>query len=112
MAPVELGLPTPKRKDMAGAPRSTRTFGREDGRVLALAARSHEAAGEEWLPQGVGLGANQMHGVFTFHLAQALRASPTANLTGLARAIRGAYASERRTTPTPEFRGNMASSLN
>ena len=105
--PVELGLPMPKRSPVAATPRAAQAFGRDDGRVLAFAARAHEAAGEEWLPQGVALGASQMHGVFTFHLAQSLKFLPTASPAALARAVRTAYVRERRVGPTPQFNGNM-----
>ena len=105
--PAELGLPMPKRPQVAAAPRAAYAFGREDGRVLAFAARAHEAAGEEWLPQSVALGASQMHGVFTFHLAQSLKFLPTASPAALARAVRTAYVRERRVGPTPEFNGSM-----
>lgn len=100
--PAELGLPAPVRaKVPAGA-------GRTDGRVLAFAARSQELAGEEWLPRGAALGHNQIHGVFSFHLARALR-SGGAGLSGqdLARAIGEAYRAEKRVSPTPQFIGMM-----
>ena len=105
--PAEFGLPAIR----ATAAKPVRAAGRTDGRVVAFAARAHEAAGEEWLPQGAALGSNRMHGVFTFHLAQALTAAPQLTAATLAQAVRAAYARERRVAPTPEFKGDAAITL-
>ena len=105
--PAEFGLPAIR----ATAAKPVRAAGRTDGRVLAFAGRAHEAAGEEWLPQGAALGSNRMHGVFTFHLAQALTTAPQSTAATLAQAVRAAYARERRVAPTPEFKGDAAITL-
>jgi hypothetical protein len=108
VAPAELGLPAPRRQALPLKLRPAAASGRTDGRVLALAARAHEATGEEWLPQGAPMGSNHLHGVFTFHVVQALRAMPQATMPMLERAVRAAYARERRIAPTPEFKGDTA----
>ena len=107
MARPALGKPTTK-PAINPSIKPMRAPGRTDGRVLAFAARTHEATGEEWLPQGAPLGSNRMHGVFTFHVAQALKAMPHATASDLERAVRAAYARERRIAPTPEFKGDAA----
>lgn len=105
---VELGLPPARSAPAKPTAKLARAQGRTDGRVLAFAARAHEATGEEWLPQGAPLGSNRLHGVFTFHLAQALKSMPRATANGLEQAVRAAYARERRIAPTPEFKGDTA----
>lgn len=107
--PAELGMPT--RAARAATPNEKAqlaSVGRNDGRVLAFAARAHEATGEEWLPRGLPLGRNKLHGVFTFHVAQALRLADAPTLRGLEQSVRAAYAAERRSEPTPLFRGDAA----
>ncbi len=107
LSPAELGVPEPRG---SGLPKqaSGRIDGRTDGRVLAMAARKHESTAEEWMPRGAPLGKNRLHGVFTYHLAQALKAEPQPTLHNLERALRLAYARERRTEPTPQFKGDAA----
>ena len=101
VAPADLGLPPLRR----GARVAASHRGRTDGRVLAFAARSHEATAEEWLPGGARLGSNKVHGVFTYHLAAALRGEETLNAEVLERRVSAAYGKELRVSPTPQFVG-------
>lgn len=104
LAPAELGLPTPRPR----APAKAQPWvGRQDGRVLAFAARSHEATAEEWLPRGARLGANHVHGVFTYHLAAALRGGAALDGRGLQQQVQAAYGQEQRVSPTPQFQGAL-----
>ena len=106
---AELGVPQSR-----GRPAPTRTPvaalspNRSDGRALALAARKHESTAEEWMPVGAPLGKNRLHGVFTYHLVQALKAEAQPTLYDIERAMRAAYAREKRTEPTPQFKGDGA----
>ena len=102
VSPADLGMPPTRRGAKAG---SADRVGRKDGRVLAFAARSHEATGEEWLPRGARLGASRVHGVFTFHLAAALRDDEAPTAVALGQRISAAYSKERRVSPTPVFTG-------
>ena len=70
--------------------------------VLALAARSHESTPEAWLPQGSAQA--RVHGVFSFAVAQALRAG-TSDAGALRRALADAYAQAGRSTPVPMVLG-------
>lgn len=77
---------------------------RDDGRVLALAARGHESTGEEWLPKGGSVARTRLHGVFSHAVAQALRdgaGSPDA----LRQAVRQRYAQDGRMAPVPVVLG-------
>jgi Caspase domain len=109
---VELGVPEPR--DRSGARHRTQTAlasGRTDGRALVLAARKHESTGEEWLPLGAPMGKNRLHGVFTYHLVQTLKTEAPLKLQDIERAMRLAYARERRVAPTPQFKGDAALTL-
>ena len=77
---------------------------RQDGRVLAYAARAHEATGEEWLPRGAGLARARMHGVFSHAVAQALLQG-VADAAALREALRRHYQQEGRLAPTPQVLG-------
>lgn len=106
VAPTELGLPEPRgRGAVQRSLPSARGMGRTDGRALAFAASTHESTGEEWMPRGAPLGAGRLHGVFTFHLAAALKRAGQPTLLDLQRIIRDGYAREHRAEPTPQFSG-------
>ncbi len=117
ISPLELGVPAPPaaaRRSVAGAvppAANARKPGRTDGRVLAFASRANESTAEEWMPAGAALGRNRLHGVFTYHLVQSLRQPGGINLQGLERAMREAYAREKRNTPIPQFVGDRAMTL-
>lgn len=108
---AELGVPafapvpprgergSPAGRTLAVAPR------RLDGRVMLLAARSHEATPEAWLPREAGLKHARVHGVFTFALAASLADGHTTAAAVLG-AVRQRYAAERRTTPVPQLQGD------
>jgi hypothetical protein len=81
---------------------------RMDGRSLAFASRSHELTGEEWLPRGAALANSRRHGIFTFHLADALRNTKSLNATNLQKAVGDAYARERRISPVPQWFGDAS----
>ena len=101
----ELGLPALRASAVSALTSLPRLQqGRTDGRSLAFAARSHELAGEEWLPRGVAMGQTKVHGVFTYHLVAALR-QPADALAGLPSAMAMQYRVERRAAPTPQFKG-------
>ena len=103
---ADLGLPSLRPRAKAKKVEATaRQVGRTDGRALAFAARGHEATAEEWLPRGARLGANKVHGVFTYHLAAALRSNQPQDATTLQVKVRAAYGQERRVSPTPLFMG-------
>lgn len=112
VAGVELGVPT----DGASRPAPTRPRSpgalpqRLDGRVLAYAARSHEPTGEEYLPRGAGLAKARPHGVFTFAVAQAVRANATTVVEVLA-SVRQQYAAQARLAPTPLVLGDATARL-
>jgi hypothetical protein len=108
VVPADLGLPSAARE--AAQPRGPGA-GRLDRRVFAFAARAGESTTEEWLPRGGRLGSNRLHGVFTFHVARALKDLPEPMLHDIERALRSAYARERRTAPTPQFRGDASARL-
>jgi hypothetical protein len=98
----ELGLPqTPRLAQLA--PRAPRL----DGRVIALAARSHEVTGEAWLPRGAALHAARRHGFFSYAVAEALRqgAHSAEQLRG---AVAAHYAAAGRSSPTPQILGDGA----
>ncbi len=118
ISPADLGLP------VKGAPVSLATSslkkngltvsrnltaGRQDGRNLAFAARSHELAGEEWLPRGAPMSQARMQGVFTWHLVQALRALPSSSIStpALTHAVNAAYQREGRASPVPQWLGDV-----
>ena len=108
---ADLGLPSARPAANANAKarkaeEAGRQVGRTDGRALAFAARTHEATAEEWLPRGARLGANKVHGVFTYHLAAALRGVEPLNAAALERRISAAYGQEQRVSPTPLFMGS------
>lgn len=106
---VDLGLPSPHPRPGFAPPSAGNTLaGRSEGRTLAFAARSHELTGEEWLPRDTALGANRIHGVFTFHLVAAWRALAQADASSLDAALTRTYRGERRLFPTPVFTGEMA----
>lgn len=81
--------------------------GRSDGRALGFAARSHELAGEEWLPRGAKLASSRIHGVFTYHLANALRDRREPHAPSIEAAIHEIYRAENRLSPTPTFFGEV-----
>ena len=117
VSPAELGVPEPGDRSMrmrVSQPMQPKghthghTQGRTDGRAFATAARKHESTSEEWLPLGAPLGRNRLHGVFTYHLAQALKSEQHPTLHDIERVMRLAYARERRTEPTPQFKGDAA----
>ena len=113
VSPAELGVPEPRGRPAptrrpAPALSANRSDGRADGRALALAARKHESTAEEWMPVGAPLGKNRLHGVFTYHLVQALKAEAQPTLHDIEHAMRAAYAREKRTAPTPQFKGDGA----
>ena len=104
---AELGVPeSPSGSRLAQRLQPSPAKARTDGRALVLAARKHESTGEEWLPLGAPMGSNRLHGVFTYHLVQALKADAQPTLRDIERAMRLAYARERRTAPTPQFKGD------
>lgn len=110
VAPAELGLPEPRgrgaaQRDLPAGRVVGRTMGRADGRALAFAASTHESTGEEWMPPGAPLRAGRRHGVFTFHLAAALKRAEQPTLVDLQRIVREGYAREHRAEPTPQFSG-------
>jgi hypothetical protein len=113
VSPAELGMPTPRglpapARAPASARNNDRSSSRVDGRALALAARKHESTAEEWMPVGAPLGRNRLHGVFTYHLMQTLKSEPQSTLQDIERAMRLAYSREKRTQPTPQFKGDAA----
>ena len=98
---VSLRLParhncSPSQRDL----RVARAMDRTDGRALAFAASTHESTGEEWVPPGAPLRAGQLHGVFTFHFAAALKRAEQPTLNDLQRIVREGYARERRAEPS------------
>ena len=106
VAPAELGLPEPRGRGAAQQDLPAgRAMGRTDGRALAFAASTHESTGEEWMPPGAPLRAGRLHGVFTFHLAAALKRAEQPTLLDLRRIVREGYAREHRAEPTPQFSG-------
>ncbi len=109
VSPAELGLPEPRDRPLRmPVSQPMQAKGRTDGRAFAMAARKHESTAEEWLPLGAALGKNRLHGVFTYHLVQTLKNEPWPTLYDIERAMRLAYARERRTEPTPQFKGDAA----
>jgi hypothetical protein len=104
VASAELGLTV---TDNAAAPSHNRptTAQRSDGRTLAFAARSHELTGEEWLPRGGSPRTLRIHGVFTFHLAQAWAQGAGIDTQALEAALRAKYQQELRLRPTPVMLG-------
>lgn len=106
ISPADLGLPLTKAGTTSPRVRLTSPGARLDGRSLAFASRSHELAGEEWLPRGASLANTRRHGVFTFHLAGALRGSPSLNASVLQQTIGATYATERRVAPVPQWVGD------
>jgi hypothetical protein len=109
VAPAELGMPEPRERSFRLPPSlPAQAKVRTDGRAFAMAARKHESTAEEWLPVGAPLGKNRLHGVFTYHLAQTLKAEARPGLQDIERAMRLAYARERRAEPTPQFKGDAA----
>lgn len=112
VSPAELGLPEPRGRGAAQRDLSVaRAMGRTDGRALAFAASTHESTGEEWMPRGAPLRAGRLHGVFTFHLAQALKRADRPTLLELQRIVRDGYVREHRAAPTPQFSGAPGSRL-
>lgn len=79
--------------------------GRQDGRTLAFAARSHELTSEEWLPRHAPLGQSRMHGVFTFHLAGLLLSGEALEADILRTSLLKRYLNEQRTAPVPAISG-------
>ncbi len=104
--PADLGLPLSKAGTMPPKDRLASPSARLDGRSLAFASRSHELAAEEWLPRGASLASTRRHGVFTFHLAGALRSTQSINASVLQQAIGATYANERRVAPVPQWVGD------
>lgn len=103
VAAAELGVPAglPARpKAVAGKPAALPAAQRLDGRVLAFAARGHEATAEEWLPRGAGLLKARLHGVFSHAVALALQGGVT-DVQGLRSALQQRYAQDGRRTPVP-----------
>jgi hypothetical protein len=104
ISPVDLGLPIPQLVNSVEGLQTARL----DGRSLAFASRSHELAGEEWLPRGATLANTRRHGVFTFHLVNALRNAKPLNASILQKAIGAAYANEHRVAPVPQWFGDAS----
>ncbi len=101
---AELGVPAGPGAGASSSGATAAAVRRDDGRVLALAARGHEVTGEEWLPRGASLARARLHGVFSHTVAQVLRdgaASPDA----LRQAVRQRYAQDGRSTPVPVVQG-------
>lgn len=98
--PLPLPLPAPPRTAPA----------RDDGRVLAFAARGHEATAEEWLPRGAGLLRARMYGVFSHAVASSLLAGHS-DLAGLRNAVQLRYAQDGRAIPVPTFIGPLSARL-
>lgn len=112
VAGVELGVPAGGTARSAPARSGRRNAGlqRLEGRVLAYAARSHEPTGEEYLPRGAGLAKARPHGVFTFAIAQAVKASAT-TAADLLDSVRQQYAAQARLAPAPQVVGDTAARL-
>lgn len=106
ISPADLGLPLTLTVTTSPKARRKPPSTRLDGRSLAFASRSHELAAEEWLPRGASLASTRRHGVFTFHLAGALRGSPSLNASVLQQAVGATYANERRVAPVPQWVGD------
>lgn len=75
---------------------------RLDGRVLGHAARAHESTPEERLPRGAKTGT--IHGVFSFAVAEALRAGASES-RALSQWLSESYRRDGRDTPVPIVRG-------
>lgn len=105
---ADLGLPLTKAGTTSPKARLTSAGARLDGRSLAFASRSHELAGEEWLPRGASLANTRRHGVFTFHLAGVLRGARPLNASVLQQAVGATYANERRVAPVPQWVGDAS----
>ena len=102
----ELGRRSGRRSSVA-ASSAAGAAPRLDGRVLAYAARAHEATGEEWLPRGGGLARARMHGVFSHAVAQAL-AEGADSAAALRVFLRQRYARDGRVAPVPQVVGDGA----
>lgn len=103
---ADLGLPLTNAGTTSPKNRFTSPGARLDGRSLAFASRSHELAGEEWLPRGASLANTRRHGVFTFHLASALRGTRSLKASVLQQTVGATYATERRVAPVPQWVGD------
>jgi len=108
ISPADLGLPLSRATTTSPKDRLTSPSARLDGRSLAFASRSHELAAEEWLPRGATLVNTRRHGVFTFHLAGALRGTRSLNASVLQQAVGATYANERRVAPVPQWIGDAS----
>lgn len=75
---------------------------KDQGLVLALAARSHESTPEAWLPTGAPQA--RVHGVFSFAVVRALR-SGAGDAEALRRALAKSYAQDGRLAPVPMVLG-------
>ncbi|WP_315652531.1 caspase family protein [Roseateles aquae] len=103
--PHELGLKL-SGASAKTAPRQSR--GRQDGRVLLFAGRSHERVREEWMPRGANLAQARMHGVFTWHVASLLPELGMKDPEALLAAVRQRYEQEQRSQPLPMLSGALA----
>lgn len=101
---AELGVPTGPVSGASSSGAAAAAVRRDDGRVLALAARGHEVTSEEWLPRGASLARARLHGVFSHAMAQVLREG-VASPDELRQAVRQRYAQDGRSTPVPVVQG-------
>jgi len=107
MAPTKAGLTAPGAAPAAASARAVAPMGRPaqprlDGRLLAYAARTHEAAPEEPLPRGDRHA--RVHGVFTHALVDALRRG-VSDAASLSQALQARYQADGRSSPTPWAHG-------
>lgn len=103
VASDELGLHQLKKPK----PGPTHEANRTDGRTLVFASRSHELTGEEWMPRNAPPLGSRVHGVFTFHLANALTRRTKVDAINMQEDLRNDYRQERRASPTPVFQGSL-----
>ncbi len=113
VAAAELGVPavlpappTPPTRPRVRAAASPAALhpARTDGRVLAHAARAHEATTEEWLPRGAHPARTRLQGVFSHAVVQALADGAT-TAEALRESLAQQYRREGRLAPVPQVRG-------
>ena len=81
---------------------------KQAGFVAFYAAHPAQYAIERLLPKGASLSERRSHGVMTWNLAQALRASGAADYATLARQVAAGYWEWGPTAPMPQFEGELS----
>jgi hypothetical protein len=104
--PAVLGIPgarsTPAAPALPGLVRMATAKAGTGGFVAFYAAQTTELTPEMPLPAGPG---GTVHGLFTYTLAEALSAAPSASYRQLAQHVLARYAAQNLTLPTPLFTG-------